>query len=212
MKGSKRLILIGASGHGKVCAEIAEFSDRYYDILFLDDNPLVKKCGEYDVVGTSGDFYQHVNDKTEIFVSIGNCEHRKRIQEKIENAGGFVATLIHPKAIISKTVSIDVGTVVMPGAVINIGTQIGKGVIVNTSSSIDHDCSIGNWCHIAVGTHICGTAHIGNKCWIGAGAVVSNNLSICDDVVIGAGATVIKSIGKSGTYMGVPARLKNEGN
>ena len=206
MKKSKKLIMIGASGHGKVCAEIAELSSRYDEIVFLDDSPVVKKCGKHNVIGTSRDFYKLIDDKTEFFVSIGKFEHRKRIQEKIEIAGGKVATLSHPQAVISEMVTFNIGTVVMPGAVINTGTSIGKGVIVNTSSSIDHDCTVGDWCHISTGTHLAGTVEVGGCCWIGAGATVSNNLSICSNVTVGAGAVVIKSIEESGTYIGVPVR------
>lgn len=201
-----RLVLIGASGHGKVCAEIAKLCGRYSDLLFLDDSSAVKKCGEYDVIGTSRDFYHYMNEETEFFVSIGNHEHRKRIQEKIEADGGVVATLIHPKGFISESIPIGDGTVVMAGAVVNPGSEIGKGVIINTSSSVDHDCIIGDWSHISVGAHICGTVVIGNECWVGPGAVVSNNLKICDDVLIGAGAVVVKDIGESGKYIGLPAK------
>jgi len=210
MNANKRLVLVGASGHGKVCAEVAELSERYTEILFLDDNPRVKRCGRYDVKGLANDFYQYINEQTEFFVSIGNHEHRQRIQEKIENAGGAITTLIHPNSVISEDASIGKGSVVMAGAVINPGTQIGKGTIINTHSSVDHDCTIGDWCHIAVGTHICGTVHIERCCWIGAGAIVSNNIRVCSNVIIGAGATVIHDLDKSGTYIGMPARIKGE--
>ncbi len=201
----KRIVLIGASGHGKVCAEIAKLND-YIDIQFLDDDPKIKKCSNYDVVGTSSDYYQYISDDTEFFVSIGNHNIRKRIQEKIEKAGGRIITLLHPKAIISEDVSLGVGSVVMAGAVINAGTRIGKGTIINTSSSVDHDCTIGDWCHVAVGSHICGTVDVGNGCWIGAGSVVSNDISISDMVLTGAGAIVVDNITEKGTYVGVPAK------
>ena len=202
----KRIVLIGASGHGKVCAEIAELSNKYSELLFLDDDQSIKKNGKYDVVGTSEDIYKYIDSETDFFVSIGNHKYRREIQQKIEERGGRIASLIHPNAVISEDVKIGIGTVIMPGSVINAGTIIGKGVIVNTSSSIDHDCSIGAWSHVAVGAHLCGTVDIGQRCWIGAGAVVSNNLSICADVVIGVGAVVVETIDEKGTYMGVPAR------
>ena len=37
---------------------------------------------------------------------------------------------------------------------------------------------------------------------------VINNIDICSDCMIGAGAVVVKNIDKSGTYVGVPAKLK----
>ena len=38
-----RLIIIGASGHGKVIADIAARCG-YTDIAFLDDNPNIREC------------------------------------------------------------------------------------------------------------------------------------------------------------------------
>lgn len=201
-----RIVFVGASGHGRVCAEIAELSGKYDEILFLDDDTSIVECGRHSVVGIEADFNKYLADDAVFFVSIGNCAIRKRIQEEIEDVGGKIVTLIHPESIISKDAEVEVGTVVMAGAVINAGTHIGRGVIVNTSSSIDHDCVIENYSHIAVGSHICGTVKIGENCWIGAGALVSNNVSICRGCRIGAGAVVVKDIEDTGTYVGIPAR------
>lgn len=205
----KRLVFIGASGHGKVCAEIAELN-RYEDILFLDDDRQLKECSGHTVVGIEADFLKLVDDSVDFFVSIGNTDTRKRIQYEIVEAGGNIATLVHPESIIGKDVKIGAGSVVMAGAVINLGTTIGEGVIVNTLSSIDHDCMIGDYCHIAVGSHICGTVEVGCGCWIGAGATVSNNVNICDDCVVGTGAVVIKDIDVPGTYVGMPVIKKEK--
>lgn len=41
---SKQIVIVGASGHGKVIADIAE-KNGYTEILFLDDNKEVKTCG-----------------------------------------------------------------------------------------------------------------------------------------------------------------------
>ena len=203
---NKRLIMVGASGHGKVCAEIAALSGKYSEVFFLDDDTSVSKCGDYDVIGTSNNIQEYIDGRTEFFVSIGNYEHRSRIQEQIEVAGGTMATLIHPQAIISEEATVGSGSVVMPGSVINTGTEIGKGVIVNTSSSIDHDCTLGNWIHVAVGAHLCGTVSVGENTWIGAGATISNNISVGKDIIIGAGAVVVGNIDDPGIYVGVPAR------
>lgn len=201
----KRIVFIGASGHGKVCAEIAELS-AYAEIIFLDNNKKLKECSQYPVVGVEADFKKFVDDRTVFFVSIGKITTRKRIQHEIKESGGKMAILLHPDSIISKDVRIGDGSVVMAGAVINPGTEIGEGVIVNTSSSIDHDCVIGNYSHIAVGTHLCGGVKINNESWIGAGAVINNNVDVCMGCIVGAGAVVVKDIEDAGTYVGIPAR------
>ena len=47
---SKKLIILGASGHGKVAADIA-LRSGYDEILFLDDNPEVRECLGRPVAG-----------------------------------------------------------------------------------------------------------------------------------------------------------------
>lgn len=196
----KRLAIIGASGHGKVIADVAE-RNGYDEIVFLDDNPNVRECWGRLVVGKTSDV--EIID-ADVVVAIGNPVVRKRIQETIPSER--LATLIHPGAVVAKDVELGSGTVVMAGAVINPGTRLGKGCIINTCSSVDHDCVVSDYAHIAVGAHLCGTVAIGEGTWIGAGATVVNNVSICSDCMIGAGTVVIKNIEISGTYIGVPAK------
>lgn len=199
-KALKKLIIIGASGHGKVIADIA-VKNGYEDIVFLDDNESVLECAGYPVIGKTSQAAKMDGDK---IIAIGNAEVREKIQKNIK-----VITLVHPDAVISRRVEIGDGTVVMAGAVINSDTVIGDGCIINTGASVDHDCKIGNFSHISVGTHIAGTCVIGDRTWIGAGATVSNNVKICCDSMIGAGAVVVNDIDVCGTYVGVPAKLIN---
>lgn len=201
----KKLVIIGASGHGKVVADIA-VKNGYDEIAFLDDNESVKKCGRYPVIGKS---CEAVSQKCDVIVAIGNASIRQRIQQKIEDAGVEIVSLMHPDAVVAEDTVIGAGTVVMAGAVINPGTHIGKGCIINTCSSVDHDCEVADYVHVSVGAHVAGTVSIGERTWIGVGVTISNNLSICGDCMIGAGAVVIKDIRKSGTYFGVPVEEKN---
>lgn len=196
----RKLAIIGASGHGKVVADIAR-RNGYKEIVFLDDNDSIHECGGYPVVGKSSEAGTINSD---VIVGIGNADIRKRIQESIPHEK--LVTLIHPDAVVAEDVVIGKGTVVMAGAVINPGVRIGKGCIINTCSSVDHDCEVGDYVHIAVGSHLCGTVSVGSGTWIGAGATVSNNTSICTGCMIGAGAVVVNDIRESGTYVGVPAR------
>lgn len=193
----KRLVIIGASGHGKVIADIAALNG-YKDIIFLDDDETVKECAGYPVVAKTTEA-----PEGEIVVAIGNAEIRKQMMEFYESRRFPV--LIHPMAVVAKDVCIGKGSVVMAGAVINPGTKIGQGTIVNTASSIDHDCILGDYVHVAVGAHLCGTVTVGDNTWIGAGTIISNNIEVCANCIIGAGAVVIKSLIEAGTYVGVPA-------
>lgn len=191
-----KLTIIGASGHGRVVADIARLNG-YDTIEFLDDDENLTTCGDYPVVGRTD---RPVDN--DVFVAIGNAEIRERLSQNRK-----LITLIHPNAVIADGVEIGDGTVVMAGVVINSGAKVGCGCIINTTSSIDHDCHVGDYVHVSVGSHLCGTVVVGNKTWIGAGATVSNNVNICDSCMIGAGAVVIKDIDESGTYVGVPVKM-----
>lgn len=185
-------------------ADIAVKSDKYEEIIFLDDGKKGNVLG-LPVAGNIADFNQWHNN-TEFFVAIGNSSSRENLIQRLINEGKTVTTLIHPNACVADSVKLGMGTVVMAGAVINPDTVVGNGVIVNTSSSIDHDNVIGDYVHVSVGVHLAGTVNVSKHTMIGAGATVVNNISICENTMIGAGAVVVKNIEEKGTYVGVPAR------
>ena len=197
------LVIVGASGHGKVIADIA-VKAGYTDIVFLDDNKAVKTCGKYSVVGASSDAMRYTS--CDFIVGIGNAVIRKRIQEELTVKGLHIVTLVHPNSVIAPDVSLGVGTVVMAGAIINPGSTVGNGCIINTGATVDHDNIIADYVHVSVGCHLAGTVSVGTGTWVGAGAIVNNNVTICGNCMIGAGAVVIKDINEAGTYVGVPAR------
>jgi sugar O-acyltransferase (sialic acid O-acetyltransferase NeuD family) len=199
-----KLVIIGASGHGKVVGDIAELNG-YTDIVYLDDNAEIYMCGKHRVVGRCTDVLMY--SSADFFVAIGNANLRRIIQADLTEMGLNVVTLIHPSAVVSSNVEIGAGSAIMAGAVINPFTHIGRGCIVNTCASVDHDCCIGDFVHISVGAHVAGTVVIHENTWIGAGATVSNNICIVSDCTIGAGAVVVKDIDLAGTYIGVPARI-----
>lgn len=197
------LIIVGASGHGKVVADLAETLQQYKEIYFLDDDLQKKSCMGYQVIGTSADIDSYVT-MADFAVAIGNAKIREKILEGLLQSGANVPVLIHPNACVAKNVQIGVGTVVMAGSVIQADSHIGKGCIINTCSSVDHECVLEDYVHIAVGTHLAGAVQVGKSTWIGAGATVSNNIKICGDCMIGAGALVVRNVRESGTYIGVP--------
>lgn len=198
----KELIILGASGHGKVAADIAR-RNGYDSIRFLDDDENLTECGGYPVIGTCREFEEY---DSVFFVAIGNAAIRQKFQEKLTECGKTFATLIHPNAVLGENVRIGTGTIIMAGAVVNPCSCIGQGCIINTGASVDHDCMVEDYVHISVGAHLAGTVHIGARTWVGIGAVVSNNLSVTADCMIGAGAVVVKDVRESGTYVGLPAR------
>ncbi len=201
----EKLIIIGASGHGKVAADIAIKMNKWQSIAFLDDDESIKTSMGLEVIGKTADAFTY-KEEADFFVAIGSNVTREKIQEKLVEEELNVVNLIHPAVVIGTDVEIGIGTTVMAGAVINSSTRIGKGCIINTSASLDHDNNIEDYVHISPGTRVAGSVTVGKATWLGIGSVISNNVNICSDCKVGAGAVVVKDITEPGTYVGVPVR------
>ena len=128
---NKKIVIIGASGHGKVVANIAKLNG-YDEILFLDDDTSKKSCGRYPVAGTSKDIRQYKGNY-DFIIAIGNNRIREKISDMLERENIKQTTLIHPSAVIDETVKIKEGTVIMANAAVNAEVQIGRSCIINTS-------------------------------------------------------------------------------
>lgn len=201
----KKLLIIGASGHGKVVADIALKMNNWQSVAFLDDNENIKYSMDLKVIGKSTDAVKYLKN-SDIFVGVGNNTIRKKIQMKLEAEGANIPILIHPTSVIGNQVELSSGTVVMAGVVINCCSKIGNGCIINTGTTIDHDNIIEEYVHISPGSHLAGTVKVGKESWLGIGSIVNNNINITSNCRVGSGAVVVKNITETGTYIGVPAR------
>lgn len=196
-----RLFIIGAGGHGKVIADIAQ-RNRYTDIAFLDDYAEGERMG-VPIVGKVAELVSLDDGAADFVIAIGSNAARRQLAEQYDV--NYVS-LVHPTAVIGTGVTFGRGTVVMAGAVINPCAQLGEHCIVNTCAVVEHDNVLGSYVHISPNAALGGTVHIGAETHIGIGACVRNNTDICEACTIGAGAVVVKNIEESGTYVGVPAR------
>lgn len=201
----KKLLIIGAGGHGKVAADIAEKMNRWSEICFLDDNQIYKEIIGKKVIDEVKNFKKYADD-FDMFVAIGNNALRKKIHSDISEFDSNIVSLIHPSAIISNYATIKKGVLISPGACINSDTIIGEGSIINTLSSVDHDSIIESFVHLSPGAKLGGNVRIGSGTWIGMNTSVINGINITSNCIIGAGSTVVKDISKVGTYVGLPAR------
>ena len=148
-----KLIILGASGHGKVVAEIAE-ECGFTVIEFVDDRyPELQTIGPWPVVNTIHEYlgcYDPVNGcEHRHIVAIGHNQTRMTIQNQLEHVQAKLTLLIHPSASVSKYANIGEGSIVMSNAVINAFADIGKACIINTGAIIEHDCHLGNGVHIS---------------------------------------------------------------
>ncbi|HHJ3169168.1 TPA: acetyltransferase [Vibrio parahaemolyticus] len=207
---NKTCAILGASGHGKVVAEIAELNG-YTNIEFFDDRwPELQNVEHWSVKGNSETLLKVASHFDLTAIAIGNNEVRLEKQKLLSIAGAKFSVLEHPRATISRHSQLGVGTVVMAGAVINPFVQVGEACIINTAATIDHDCSLADGVHVSPGCNIAGGVIIGEGSWLGIGSQVKQLVSIGAGVTVGAGATVVNRVPDFQTVVGTPALLLNK--
>lgn len=195
------MYLLGASGHGKVIAEIAETNAVVIDGFIDTDINKLSLLG-YPV------FHQIPSEIIEVVIAIGNNEIRQKIVNNNLNFKYF--SLIHPNANVSKRVLLEEGTVIMAGVTVNVDASIGKHCIINTNASVDHDCVIGDFVHISPNAALAGNVRVGEGTHIGIGAVIIQGIKIGRWCTIGAGAVIIRDIQDGSTVVGNPGRIINK--
>lgn len=201
----KKVAILGASGHGKVIADLAELLG--YSISFFDAGwPLKMSSGRWKVIGGQADLVSSLSDFSSVLVAIGDNRTRSLKQAELSSSGARISTMIHPSSEVSRYVDLGAGSVVFANATINVDALLGAGVIVNTGATIDHDCRLGDFVHISPGAHLAGNVTIGDRSWVGIGACVRQGITIGNDVVVGAGAAVVSDIPSGARVVGVPAR------
>ncbi len=200
MNQNRKLVIIGAGGHGRVAADIAELIG-YTSIIFLDDSP----NNDPTVVGTTADIPAYIAE-ADFFVAIGNPLIRKKFFDLLKAEGVTLVNLIHPAATVARSARLGEGVLVATQGVVGVNAVLGDGAIVNTLASVDHDCGLGAFSHVSAGVHMAGGTQIDSYTFVGVGATVIKN--ICSHCTIGAGAVVVKPITECGTYIGVPAKRK----
>jgi sugar O-acyltransferase (sialic acid O-acetyltransferase NeuD family) len=206
----KKLLVMGASGHGKVVADAA-LAACFDVIAFADDDPAkrgdrllgieVRAIGLEEAIGLCRE------TEAVPVVAIGSNAARMRVFLSLRGAGLQPATIVHPAATVASSASLGAGTVVFAGVVVNPDTTVGENVILNTGATIDHDNHIGFHAHISPGAHLGGTVTVGEGTHVGIGSTIKNNVAVGAWSVIGAGSTVVRDIPDGVVAYGVPARV-----
>ena len=181
LKASEKLLLFGAGGHAKVVIDIVEQQGNFEIAGLLDDDPRHQGKGlfGYPVLGTRAELPALRSAQLcHAIVTIGDNAMRAAVAAHLHQLGWRFASAIHPRASISRGVSIGPGSVVMAGCVINADASLGGHVIVNSGATVDHDCRIEDAVHIAPGCHLCGGVSVGPGTLLGAGTTVTPGVSI----------------------------------
>lgn len=138
-----KLLILGAGGHGQVCKEIAEMSNIYNQIDFIDDNLKLT-----NVIGTFNNFRKNIkeykNEYNYAFLGIGNIKVRNELIKLCDDNKFNFCNLISTNAFISKSVKLGTGIFISHGAIVNANSTIEDNVILGIGARVDHNVIILN--------------------------------------------------------------------
>lgn len=200
--GNDKLLVIGSSGHAKVCLEILQQANDY-EIVGIVDSALKKgeKLHGLPILGGEADLLE-LFESGIMFAVIGfSALHktavRQKLYDKLIGIGYRLPNIIHKSAIIEPSSVIGNGNQVMAGAIIGSDVSIGNNCILNSGCIVSHDCTIEDNVHVAPGAILAGSVRVGSNTLVGMGVTVYMKLSIGSNCIIYNGKNVFGDLSES---------------
>ena len=185
---SKRVIVIGAGGHGRSVAEAVLLLGRDELVGFVDDGADANaKVWTYPILGRTDSLHTLREHADAVVVAIGNNGVREKLHVRVREAGFELLSVIHPTAFVSPTATLGAGCAVMAGAVVGTEAQLGEGVIVNCGATVDHHCRVDAFGHLGVNACMAGGSVLGHRAWMQAGSALGYGVQVEDDAVLAPG-------------------------
>ena len=189
--GKRRLVIVGAGGHGRSVAEAAMLCAAWNEIVFIDDAyPGQTSSGRWPIVAATATLTAVINKNDDAIIAIGNQTVRAHLFQSAEQAGASMVTVIHPKAWVSGDAVIGAGTAVMAGAIVGTQATIGRGAIINANATVDHDAALGTFAHLGVGVQLAGGVVVGDRAWLQAGSCAGYRVVVLADAVLPPGTVL----------------------
>ena len=195
----KGLLIVGAGGHGRSVAEAVLAAGSYKVVGFVDDAAsALQHVWALPVFGATADLTSYREYADVAIVAMGNNRLREELHGRLTVAGFELATVVHPKAVVSPRAVIGAGCAIMAGAIVGTEAQLGAGVIVNCGAVVDHDCRVDDFGHLGVNAAMSGGSVLGRGAWMQAGSVLGYGAMVDAWRVLGSGEAVNKTINRNG--------------
>jgi len=189
------ILLIGGGGHCRSCIDVIEAEGKY-KIAGIVNQPggNADPFLGYEVLGDDGDLPELFKKYTIALITVGQIKStdlRVKLFQQLRSLGFELATIISPRAYVSKNASLGAGTIVMHDSLVNAGAKIGNNCILNTKSLVEHDAIVEDHCHISTGSIVNGGTVIREKTFVGSNTITKEYITVGKNSVIGGGLRVI---------------------
>ncbi len=201
------LIIFPFNGNGIEALEC--LGDQYNFMSFVDDTKEKQGKHEYGITVCDRNYLLD-NPKAMVLAvpgSPGSYMLRRSIIAGLNISYERFATVIHPKASVSKLAKIGKNVLIMSGVVITSNAIIEDHVCILPNTVIHHDSVVGAYSLIGSNVTIAGNTIIRSNCYIGSGSSIMNNLEIGENSLVGIGTNVIRNVPSGVKVVGNPASI-----
>jgi acetyltransferase EpsM len=138
-------------------------------------------------------------------LATGELDRREAVARALK-AGWEPISLIHPRAHVAPSASVETGALVGPGVVVGAYAAIGEHVVLGRGTLIGHHTKIEPYSTLGPGTNVAGSVRVGHDALLGMGALVRDHLTVGAESVVAMGAVVVSDVPTGSKVRGVPAR------
>lgn len=198
------IVVMSPGGQGRDTLD-ALFAAGVPVVGVLDGGENADRLGDVPLLGPPDSWWRHLAPDI-AFVLATSSSHRLALAAELLAAGGALASVHHPTAVISSRAALGRGVIVLAGTVIGPDSRIGDLCIINALCNLDHDTTLGAGVNFGPGVTLAGGVTVEDGAFLGVRATVTPGLRIGRNAVVGAGAVVIHDVPEGVTVAGVPAR------
>lgn len=209
----EKVVIIGTGGFGREVLDVLEAVNAVtptYEIVGFVTEPGYQQPGEQineaPVVGHFDWLADHAGEVKAI-CGVGAPATRQRLVRQAEGIGASFFSVVHPRAILTRWVTIGTGVVITAGCILTNNIKIGDHVHLNLDSTVGHDAVIEDFVTVSPGVHISGTVTLKTGSFIGTGANLIEGKTVGEWSVVGAGSVVVRDIPPQVTAVGIPAKI-----
>jgi len=200
------LLIFPLGGNGLEALDC--MGDQWELVGYIDDDP--QKQGKHPLGFEvfSRDALQQFPEAQLLAVQGGpdNFLRRKQIIQAFEISPERFATVIHPRANLSKHAQVGYNCLLMAGVTLTFNAQLKNHICVLPNTVIHHDTCIDDYTLIGSQVVVAGHTTIGENCYIGSRSSVINNITIGKSTLVGMGSNVIDSVKPHSKVVGNPAK------
>jgi sugar O-acyltransferase (sialic acid O-acetyltransferase NeuD family) len=203
----RKLIIVGAAGHGREAAYTFLLNHPAEDFLgFLDDASQGTTPEGWPILGKVEDWPQWKD--SEFIVAINDPRARRSVVAIMESLGSLNwGGVTHPSVMVHPSVKLGCGFMIFGGVEMTVNIKVGNFVSINRLVALGHDCVLGDF--TAIGPLASVSGNVSSDCGvdIGTSAAIRQGVSLGEGCGIGMGSVVVGDVPNNELVVGSPARL-----